>query len=168
MVPERITRYLNAQGIRFDRIEHPRAVSAQKLAQALHASGHQVAKTVVVRVDGRPWLAVLAASEVVEPILLGAALGARHVELADESSLAEMFPDCELGAEPPFGHLYGMPVIIDAPLDRQERLIVRAGSHEEALVVSTKDLFRLERPVVASFGVSPESARASAQSELHP
>ena len=167
MVPERITRYLNAQGVRFERIVHPRAVSAQKLAQSLHESGHQVAKTVVVRVDGRPWLAVLAASEIIEPILLGAALGARHVELADETSLAGMFPDCELGAEPPFGHLYGMPVIIDAPLDRQERLLVRAGSHEEVLVLSARDLVRLERPLVASFGVSPESAHA-AQSELHP
>ena len=167
MVPERITRYLEAQGVPFERIEHPRAVSAQKLAQSLHVSGHQVAKTVVVRVDGRPWLAVLAASEVVEPILLGAALGARHVEIADEDSLGGMFPDCELGAEPPFGHLYGMPVIIDAPLDRQERLLVRAGSHEEVLAISARDLFRLEKPVVASFGVLPESAQV-AQSELRP
>jgi Ala-tRNA(Pro) deacylase len=167
MIPERIERYLSNQGIAVERIGHPRAVSAQELAQSLHTSGHQVAKSLLVMADGKPWLAVLAASDRLDPILIGGVLGARHVELASEAMLAEIFPDCEVGAEPPFGRLYGVPVVLDADLTREAEWVVRAGSHEEALRIAYDDYTELENPKVGAFAVTPE-LELTLQAESHP
>ncbi|NMO22221.1 YbaK/EbsC family protein [Pyxidicoccus fallax] len=151
MIPESIQHYLRRHGVRFERYWHPRAVTAQELAQALHVSGWRVAKSVIVLADRQPWIFVVPAAGTVDLRRVREILGVRTVRLATEEEFSRRFPDCEVGAEPPFGELYGLPVAVDESLSLTERLLFRAGSHEEALEMRFQDFATLEWPLVASF-----------------
>ncbi len=151
MIPVSIQQYLRRNRTPYDRIAHPRAVSAQQLAATLHASGHRVAKTVVLRTERGLWLCVLPASETVDTEKARHILGVTSCRTASEAEFADLFPDCEVGAEPPFGQLYRLPVMVDERLAQAERLIVRAGSHTEAMELRFQDFATLEWPLVASF-----------------
>lgn len=159
MIPQSIRNYLSSQNVPFELIEHPQAVSAQKLAQSMHVSGYKVAKSVLVKSGGKRCIAVVPAAEVVDPILLSGVLGVSQVELCTEDELQGMFSDCELGAEPPFGRLYGLPVVMDASLLDRDQLVMRAGSHKEALRISRSDFQRIEQPKVGSFAVPVDHER---------
>ena len=151
MIPDSIQHYLRRNRVRYERYWHPRAVSAQELAEALHVSGWRVAKSVIILADRQPWIFVIPAAGTVDLNLVRDILGARHVRLATEDEFSRRFPECELGAEPPFGELYGLPVAVDESLSRTERLLFRAGSHEETLEMRFQDFATLEWPLVASF-----------------
>jgi Ala-tRNA(Pro) deacylase len=151
MIPESIQHYLRRNRVRFERYWHPHAVSAQELAEALHVSGWRVAKSVIVLADRQPWIVVVPAAGTVDLQQVRDIIGARSVRLATEAEFANHFPDCEVGAEPPFGELYGLPVAVDESLSLTERLLFRAGSHEEALEMRFQDFATLEWPLVASF-----------------
>lgn len=164
MIPERIVQYLREVRIPFTRRWHAKAVTAQELAASLHVSGFRVAKSVLLDIDGERWIAVLPAPERVDTERLAEALDARHIRLLDEPEFEGLFPGCELGAEPPFGRLYGMPVVVDTSLAGEDRIVFRAGSHEETIELSCADFIRLEQPKVANFGV-PAGRRAVAWEE---
>lgn len=166
MVPNRIIRYMQRQLVPFARRWHARAVSAQELAESLHESGFRVAKTVVLDVDGRLWLAVLPAPALVDFDLTRDALGAVDVHLAAEDEFAQHFPDCETGAEPPFGGLYGLPVLVDERLEIDDPLIFRAGSHEETIELAFDDFRALEKPIVAHISRLPDTPRMPTSPEL--
>lgn len=157
MIPQQIVDYLDRHEVSFTRQTHLRAVSAQRLAHSVHVSGHRVAKSVIVDADDVKWIAVLSAHEQVDLHLLAQAIGARRLRLCRESEFAGLFPGCELGAEPPFGRLYGMPVVMDSQLARETMLVFRAGSHEEALRMGVADYQALEKPKVAPFAVPPQT-----------
>jgi Ala-tRNA(Pro) deacylase len=152
MIPNEIVQYLQEHHVPFTRHWHPRAVSAQRLAAAVHVSGYKVAKSVIVDVDGKLAIAVLPATEMLDEELSTKALNAREVKLAEEESFRDLFGDCELGAEPPFGRLYGLPVIVDSRLPHEGTIIFRAGSHEETLEMHWVDFASLENPIVAPIG----------------
>jgi Ala-tRNA(Pro) deacylase len=154
MIPQRIVAYLDEKGADYQRRPHQRATTAQQLARAAHVPGQRVAKTVLVSVDGTPWMAVLPADESVRTDQLAEILGAHQVWLMSEFEFASMFPDCEVGAEPPFGALYGLPTVVDERLAREPRILVRAGSHDEALEMSNTAYLGLEHPRIAEFGVA--------------
>lgn len=151
MIPTSIQHYLRHNRVFYERYWHPRAVSAQALSQALHVSGWRVAKSVIVMADRQPWIFVVPAAGTVDLERVRELLGVRVARLATEQEFSELFPDCELGAEPPFGELYGMPVAVDETLSLTEHLLFRAGSHEEALEMRFQDFATLEWPLVASF-----------------
>ena len=161
MIPRSIVEYLKHHGVAFERLVHPEAITGAELAAAVHVSGHRVAKSVLVESAGKVWMAVLPASEQVDPLLLGEALGHGPVRLLDEWELARLFPDCELGAEPPFGHEYGLPVIVDTGLTHTGVIVVRAGSHRDALMMRFEDYTRLELPRIASFALPPQALRVA-------
>jgi Ala-tRNA(Pro) deacylase len=151
MIPEPIQHYLQQQHVPFLRHWHPRAVTAQELAQALHVTGYRVAKSVIVRAaDQQLWICVIPAAATLDFDKVREALGTPEARLATEDEFADLFPECELGAEPPFGHLYGLPVLMDESLGEAEDLLLRAGSHEEALEVHASDFLNLESPRKAS------------------
>ena len=159
MIPERIVDYLEEHGFPYERHLHRRAYTAQELAAAMHVTGRHVAKTVMVGVGDRIWMAVLPATEVVDPERLEALLRARFVRLLPESEFAHLFPDCEPGAEPPFGGLFGLPVIVDSDLAEADRIVFAGGTHEEAIEMRYEDFAELEeRPMVGRFGCVPASA----------
>jgi Ala-tRNA(Pro) deacylase len=138
MIPTMIETYLREQRMPFDRLAHRRTVAAQRLAAAEHVTGSRVAKPVVVSVDGRLSLAVVPASRHVDCAVLARALGATRVSLVPERSFADRFWPCEPGAEPPLG-LFGVPIYVDAALAREPWVIMRGGTHEDAIQVETDD-----------------------------
>ncbi len=154
MVPMEIVRHLEGNGVPFSVRQHPRAVSAQQLAAAVHVSGYRVAKPVMVAADGLPFIAVVPAADRVDTDRLAAALGAREVRLMREEEFADLFGGCEIGAEPPLGSLYGLPVVLDYRLARSEPLVFRAGSHEDALEMRYDDFAQLEHPRLAEFAIA--------------
>jgi Ala-tRNA(Pro) deacylase len=160
MVPQSVTRYLEQHHTPYRLRPHPRAVTAQETAAAIHEPGDRMAKALVVDADERRWIAVLPATELLDQSRLAEELHAHNVRIVDESEFARQFPDCELGAEPPFGGLYGLPVIADVALSRQPRMFVRAGSHEECVELSWSDFEKLEHPFVAAIGSRLEWAEA--------
>ncbi len=143
--------YLDSQGVRYETSQHRPTFTAQQMAAEEHVPGMEVAKPVVVRVDGKPYLCVLPACCKIDMEALKKSLHAHDVMLADEDEMSEMFDDCLLGAEPPFGHLYGMETLVDISLERQGQLVFQAGTHELAVRMRTDDYNKLEQPRVMSF-----------------
>jgi Ala-tRNA(Pro) deacylase len=127
---------------------HPPAYTAQAVAQSEHVPGNEIAKPVIVVADGRLAMLVVPGSHLVQLSKLGAALGAREVRLADEAEFAATFPDCEAGALPPFGNLYGLDVYVDRALAMDERIAFRAGTHTETIGIAYADFARLAQPVM--------------------
>jgi len=153
MIPAQIIEYLERNFVPFVVRSHPRAVDAQRLAAALHVSGHRVAKSVVIRGAGTQWLAVLPAAKRVDVDWLAHELRVLKVELVPEPEFESIFGTCEVGAEPPFGGLYGLPVLVDASLAKCDYVIFRAGSHVESIEMRFLDFARLEHPTLAQFAV---------------
>jgi Ala-tRNA(Pro) deacylase len=151
MVPTKISHHLQQAGIPFQVRRHRRAVTAQELAASVHMSGYRVAKAVLIEVDGKRMMAVLPATRVIDVERLGNAMGALAVRMMEEGEFAALFSDSDVGAEPPFGSLYGLPVLLDRSLAHAGPLILRGGSHEEALELQFEDFARLERPRLEDF-----------------
>lgn len=146
MPAARLKQFLDSQGVRYVLISHSLAYTAQEVAASAHVRGKEMAKTVIVRVDGRLAMAVLTASPKVDVAQLREAIGARQVEIATEKDFAEAFPGCELGAMPPFGNLYGMEVYVDPHLSEDDEIVFNAGSHRELVRMAYVDFERLVRP----------------------
>ena len=131
MISRQIVDFLEKHDVSYERHAHRRACTAQELAAATHVPGRRVAKSVIVKGGDQIWIAVLPASEVVDEKLLADVLGVPSVRLLDEADFEGFFPGCEPGAEPPFGSLFGLPVVIDSTLAEAGRIVFRAGSHDE-------------------------------------
>jgi Ala-tRNA(Pro) deacylase len=154
-LPQRIRDYLDSQNVPYQWLPHTQAFPAQEVAHALHVSGKHFAKAIVLHADRRLVMAVLAASRRLSLDELEDALEAKRVEMAPEDELAELCPDCELGAFPPFGNLYGMDVWIDRALGDSEEIVFNAGSHKDALRMKYSDYVKLTKPRVSSFSEVP-------------
>ncbi len=152
---ERLQEYLSSNGVGFEMEQHRLAYTAQQLAAAEHVSGKQVAKVVVAISNGSTVMLVLAASSNVNLEKLRAGLGAKELRLAREEEFAATFPDCEVGAMPPFGNLYGVPVYIDRALARAPEITFPIGSHIESMKIHYADYERLVHPLVMEFAVLP-------------
>ena len=146
-MPEtRIKEFLDKEHIKYVSIGHSPAFTAQEIAEAAHIPGKKLAKSVIVKIDGELAMVVLPASEHVRLTSLRETLGAQDVELADEDEFKKAFPDCETGAMPPFGNLYGMNVFVSQALREDEEIAFNAGSHSELIRLSYADYERLVHP----------------------
>jgi len=152
MIPNTIVQYLATKGVPYVPHHHDRAVSAQQVAHSIHVTGHRMAKVVIADVDDQRWIAVLPASLQVDDHDLAQALGGKRARFVREEEFAGAFPDCERGAEPPFGTLYGLPVVVERELAKEDRIVFRAGSHEDTVEMAYADYAALERPRLATFG----------------
>ena len=139
--------FLEANEVQFETISHAPAFTAQEIAESAHVPGKEMAKTVMVKVDGDLAMAVLPAPDQVSTSRLKAITGAERVELASEGEVAERFPECEVGAMPPFGNLWGMTVFVDNRLREDEQIVFNAGSHDELVKLAYTDYERLVNPV---------------------
>jgi Ala-tRNA(Pro) deacylase len=147
-IPLRLAQFLEARKIPYRTETHPEAFTAQQVAQASHVPGKAFAKSVLLSVDGKIWMAVLPATERVDLERVGGCLDARKVRMATESEFAPIFPDCDLGAMPVFGSLYGVPVIVSHELLDGEDFAFTAGTHRDVVRLRTKDYLEAERPQV--------------------
>lgn len=139
---------LDNENVKYVSIIHSQAYTAQETAQSAHIPGHDLAKTVIVKVDGDMAMVVLPASEHVDLELLRGAVGAERVELATEREFEDLFPSCEIGAMPPFGNLYAMEVYVEESLTKDKQIAFNAGSHTELIKLSYQDYERLVKPKV--------------------
>jgi Ala-tRNA(Pro) deacylase len=151
MPEKKLREFLDDQGIQYRATPHEIAYTARQTATVTHVPNKELAKTVIVKIDGVLAMAVLPASYMVDLSLLRAATGARSVSLAKESEFQDRFPECEIGAMPPFGNLYGMRVYVDESLTKDEHISFNAGSHYELLEISYADFERLVKPRVLKF-----------------
>jgi Ala-tRNA(Pro) deacylase len=150
---ERLQVYLRENEVPFQIQHHPIAYSAQEVAAREHVPGEVMAKTVVVFAGGATVMLALPASHRVDLEKAAAALGTKGVRLAHEGELAAYFPDCEVGAMPPFGNLYDVPVWADRSLAEDETIVFRAGTHTDTMSLKFADYERLAGPNVADFAV---------------
>lgn len=150
-VSQRIQSYLDSENVKYECIPHLQAFAAQDVAHALHVPGRMFAKPVVLEADGRLLMAVVPATHRLDLDEFKQKLGVADLELASEGELAKFCPDCELGALPPFGQLYGMDVWVDKALSDAEEIVFNAGSHTEAIRMKYDDFARLAMPHLARF-----------------
>jgi Ala-tRNA(Pro) deacylase len=149
----RLRDYLEKEKVRYEHEVHRTAYTAQEVAAEEHVPGKMVAKTVVIKADDHFALAVLPASARTNFARLKAALGAREVRLASELEFTGLFPDCEVGAMPPFGNLYGVPVYVDTSLTSDEEIVFNAGTHQDTIRMKYADFERLALPTVFPFAL---------------
>ncbi len=148
---EKLLEFLDENGVSYERIEHLEAYTAQEVADKAQVSGKQFAKTVMVKLDGKMAMAVLPAADKINLTLLQQAAGAGSIALASEPEFIQLFPDCDLGAMPPFGNLYGLAVYVEGSLGEAQEIAFNAGSHGELIRMSYADFERLVQPRVARF-----------------
>ena len=147
----KVTELLDTEGIKYEATEHKPVFTAQRMAAVEHEGGKFVAKPVVVKLDGKSVMCVLGACYKIDLAALKKSLGAKKAELATEDEIGAIFDDCELGAEPPFGNLYDVPVIMDKALVADDHIVFQAGTHEQAIRMNTDDYRRLVEPKVLDF-----------------
>lgn len=171
MIPASISDYLDRNGVRYSVLSHRPAYTAQEEAAASHVPGSEWAKSVVCLADGQPILAVLPAASVVDLARLQHALHARSVRVAREAEFANLYSDCELGAMPPLGPLYGQRVVVDKGLTLDPEIAFPAGSHRDAIRMPYREFERVTHPTVADFAAGPSmvsSSRAGASKWTDP
>lgn len=144
----RLHRLLDANHVDYQTIHHRTAYSAQQTAAVAHVPGRELAKAVIVHIDGALAMVVQNASSMVPLGRVKAATGARDVHLANEQEFRDWFPDCELGAMPPFGNLYGMEVFVTEALTHDDEIAFNAGTHTELIKLRYADFAKLAHPIV--------------------
>lgn len=148
MPANKLKEFLDSQQVKYVTISHSAAYTAQEVAASAHVRGKDMAKTVMVTLDGKMAMAVIPASRKVGFDLLRKVSGAEDVQLASERAFCDIFPGCEVGAMPPFGNLYGMDVYVSKLLADDEEIVFNAGSHTELIRLAFQDFIRIVKPTV--------------------
>jgi len=151
MVTITVQEFLRRGNVAYTVFQHSPAFTAQEEAAVTHVPGRNWAKAVVCFADGEPIQAVVPANREVDLQRLADLAGASDVRLADESELLWLYPDCELGAMPPFGPLYRQRVYVDEALARDEEVVFNAGTHTDAICMRYADFAVVARPTVGRF-----------------
>lgn len=143
--------YLDRRGVKYVSIKHSPAYTAPEIAASAHVSGRDFAKTVIVMIESEMAMVVLPANRQIVLSELRDLLDTNHVRLASETEFKDAFPDCELGAMPPFGNLYMMKTYVTANLADEEEIVFNAGTHTELIRMAYLDFERLVGPTVLDF-----------------
>jgi Ala-tRNA(Pro) deacylase len=150
---KKLKEYLDSMNVKYAVISHPLAYTSQQIASITHIKGKELAKTVMVKIDGKMAMVVLPASYKVNLELVKIATGATTASLATEAEFQDLFPDCEAGAMPPFGNLYGMDVYAEEKLKEDREIVFNACSHLELIKLDYKDFERLVIPRIGRYAV---------------
>ena len=151
MPVQRLKDFLDKHRVKYVVITHSRDYTSQEIAMSALMPGKELAKTVMIKFDGRMVMAILPSSYKVNLDLLREATGAGKIELASENEFQDMFPECEIGAMPPFGNLYEMDVFVEESLTGNKTIAFNAGSHTELIKLAYKDFTKLVEPTVIKF-----------------
>ncbi len=147
---EKLRVFLDENHAEYTHTVHPLAYTAREVASVEHLPSREVAKTVVVFGDEGYHMIVVPASKLVDFQEVRLTLGFTHARLATEEEVGRLFPDCELGAMPPFGNLYGMTVHLDSSLAAEEMIAFNGGSHRDVVHMHTDEYRALVHPTVVS------------------
>lgn len=148
---QRLEQYLRENGASFEVMTHAQVYTMQEVAAALHVSGKQVAKVVMVKAGGKMVMLVVPAPSRLNFAQLRTVLGVKKVGLAKEEEFGPLFADCVTGAMPPFGNLYDLPVYVDQALTEEADIVFRIGTHRHTMKVAYADFSRLAQPTVGEF-----------------
>lgn len=159
-VSQKIKNYLTKEKVSFEVLEHPLAYTALEIASAQHVPGRKLIKSVIVHVDDKFIMCVLPAIHYLDLDKLKTFLKAKKIELARESEISKIFPEYEVGAEPPFGNLYGLSVVLDKFLEEDEEVTFNAGTHTDMIRLKLKDYVRLVKPLKAEIGVHIQKVKS--------
>jgi len=154
-LPKRVKQYLKENRIKYKIIRHKEAFTTQEVAATQHISGKQLAKVVIVKAKDFVMM-VLPANLLLDIRKVKKALKSKSVRLCKEAELEKLFPDCEIGAMPPFGNLYNLPVYIDKSLAEKEEIVFEAGDHTHTIAMKYGDLARLTQPKIEEFSILPK------------
>ena len=146
MPVKKLKEFLDSHQVKYISMTHSPAFTSQEIAAIAHVSGKQLAKTVIVKIDGKLAMVVIPAQDQVNFAKLREATGNTNVDLASETEFKDKFAGCEVGAMPPFGNLYDMPVFVSSQLSRQDHIVFNAGSHSELMQLNYGDFERLVKP----------------------
>lgn len=153
MPSKKLKDFLDKHEVPYITITHSQAFTAQKVAASAHIPGKNMVKTVMVMINGQMAMAVLPASHHVDFNLLKEITGEGNVRLASEMEFKDMFPDCEVGAMPPFGNLYNIEVFVAKVLTEDEEIAFNAGTHTEIIQMTYRDFERLVHPKIMKFAI---------------
>lgn len=159
---QQLKEFLDEANVEYMCLSHPPAFTAQELAHHVKITGDKVVKTVIIELDGKMAMLVMPATWRVRWESLSRILDTDFVDLADEQTFQDRFPECEVGAMPPFGNLFGMTVYCAEPLTEQPELAFAAGSHTETLHMKTQDFLNLVQPMVLNRGFNKPGAQKPA------
>jgi Ala-tRNA(Pro) deacylase len=151
MQESRLKVFLKNNNITYRSVTHPQVFTSQETAESAHISGKELAKTVMVKIDNNLAMAVLPSSYNIDFAQFKESTGAGKIELAKESEFEDLFPECETGAMPPFGNLYGMHVFVDDHLCQDHEITFNAGTHKELITLLYRDFERLVHPEKTQF-----------------
>ena len=151
MPAKKLKEYLNANKVKYVTITHSLAYTAQEIAASAHIKGKGLAKTVLVKVDGKLAMAVLPASYKIDFDMLKEGINAKEIRLANEQEFKDKFPGCEVGAMPPFGNLYDIETYVAASLVEDEEIAFNAGTHTELVRLEYNDFEKLVKPKIMRF-----------------
>jgi Ala-tRNA(Pro) deacylase len=151
-LPKRLTSFLEERGVDYEVIHHRRDFTAQQTAADTHTPGREFAKAVFLCLDGDYAMAVLPAHRKIDLEAVRAMLGVKEARLATEDEIERLCPDCEVGAAPPLGNLYDLPVYMSEELTRDEQITFNAGTHEDAIRMLFQDYRELAQPRLIDLG----------------
>lgn len=158
-INERLRHEIERRGIRCQLLQHREAFTSQQVAQTTHVSGRFLAKPVILREEGGSYtMAIVSAGEHVDLAAIPHA-GVGRAQLADEIELAKLFPDCEVGAMPPVGRLYGLPTYLDEEFRRRPDIYFQAGNHHEVVHMKFADYEKLAGPFAGEFTLHREPSK---------
>lgn len=151
MPATKLKEFLNSRGIKYVTIQHSPAFTAPEVAASVHVSGRDFAKTVIVKIDGAMAMVVLPAHRKLVLSDLRELLETDQIKLASEEEFRSTFPDCEIGAMPPFGNLYSLPVYVAADLAAESEIAFNAGTHTEVIKMAYDDYASAVKPKEIDF-----------------
>lgn len=151
MPATKLKQFLDSHGVRYVSVQHSPAFTATEVAESVHVDVSDFAKTIIVKVNGQMAMVVLPANRKIVLADLRDMVGTRNVELATEAEFMGRFPDCEVGAMPPFGHLYGLAVYMAANITDHTKITFNAGTHRDVITMDLDDYLELARPIILDF-----------------
>lgn len=159
-IPLQLIDCLNESKVRYEILHHPEAVTAQRIAQAEHVKGRHHAKVVMIKSGEQRLMAVLPADHQIDLEKVGKVIG-KTASLDSEKEFKSLFPDCAIGAMPPFGNLYGLPTYVDKSLAAQDYIVFEAGTHSDAIKLSYRDYEKIVKPQVEDLAIKPQPMKGA-------
>lgn len=148
MILQRLKVFLDSHKVKYVVISHSPAYTALEIASLARIPGKEIAKTVIVNADTKKLMVVLPASHMVDFTSLRTLINAKQMELASEQEFRDLFPECEVGAMPPFGNLFNLDVVVAESLAEDEMIAFNAGTHKELVRMTYRDFVQLVQPKI--------------------
>ena len=160
-ISHKLAKFLKRHKVPYELQAHPQTFTACETAQCEHIPGRRLAKPVMVKIDGKDAMVVVPSNRTVDLLKLGTVLVSEDIRVVREPEFKNLFPECEAGAMPPFGPIYGVPCYADERLWEEDVLYFNAGNHQETVSILTSDFFRVAKAIPGDFSVEGKKIAAS-------